>query len=221
MPSECAMAMIAVVSARSSGSRSMSAMKLRSIFTPSTGTRRRWLSPEKPVPKSSSHTFTPVRCSVASSALACASSLMTAVSVSSRCRRDAARPVSRRHSATTSGRSPLRNWRGDTLTETNNGSSASRSVLQRAAAAQAARSTRGPMLSISPLCSATSMNTDGATMPSSGCCQRNNASAPTMRLSAMRNTGWYIRLSSPRSHAPRSSCSMRTRRSTAWSIARL
>ena len=80
------MAMIAVVNARSSGSRSMSAMKLRSILTPSTGTLRRWLSPEKPVPKSSSQTLTPVARRRDSNRLAWTSSPITAVSVSSICR---------------------------------------------------------------------------------------------------------------------------------------
>jgi hypothetical protein len=184
------MAMIAVVRARSSGSRCRSATKLRSILTPSTGTRRRWLRPEKPVPKSSSHTFTPVLCRRASIAAACSSSLITAVSVSSRCRHEAGRPVSRRHSATMSGRSPLRSWRGDTFTDTNRRSLPSPMWVQRIASVQAARSTRGPMPSIRPLCSATSMNTDGAIMPSIGCCQRSSASAPTTRPSLVRHTGW-------------------------------
>ena len=54
------------------------------------------------------------------------------------------------------------------------------------AAKEVARNTRGPIDSISPLCSATSMNTEGATAPISGCCQRNSASAPMMRWSDTR-----------------------------------
>src|SRR3546814_15429196 len=50
---EWASEMIAEVNATSAGSASRSATKLRSILTPSTGTRRRWLKPEKPVPKRS------------------------------------------------------------------------------------------------------------------------------------------------------------------------
>ena len=142
------------------------------------------------MPKSSSHTFTPVACSRASIVAACSSSLITAVSVSSRCRHEAGNPDSRRHSATMSGRSPLRSWRGDTLTETNRRSPPSPMVDQRMASAQADCSTRRPIPSISPLCSATSMNTDGEIMPSIGCCQRSKASAPTTRPSLARHTGW-------------------------------
>ncbi len=55
---------------------------------------------------------------------------------------------------------------------------------------QAARSTFGPMISIRPLCSATSMNTEGGIVPRVGCCQRSSTSTPTMRRSRMRKIGW-------------------------------
>ena len=182
MPSECAIAMIAVVNARSSGSRSTSAMKLRSILTPSTGTRRRWLSPEKPVPKSSSHTLTPVARRRDSSALAWTSSPITAVSVNSRCRRIGGQPG-------------VGEAFGDDLRQVAAAQLARRDVdrdeqsvrpmrwprCQRTASRHAVRSTCGPSVSISPLCSATSMNTDGAITPCCGCCQRSSASAPHHR----------------------------------------
>ena len=61
----------------------------------------------------------PCRRILTSSEAASISSPITAVSVSSICSREAGRPDSVRQATTTSDRSPVRSWRGETLTETN------------------------------------------------------------------------------------------------------
>ena len=133
------------------------------------------------MPKSSSQTFTPVARSCASSALACASSPITAVSVSSRCR--LLRPPGRCRAGASRprrGRSPLRSWRGETLTDTNSGSAVAMRRCQRTASSQAARSTCGPMrFDQAALLGDVDEHRRRDHAHARGCCQRSSASAPT------------------------------------------
>ena len=60
-----------------------------------------------------------------------------------------------------------------------------------AARRQASSSTNSPIGTISPVSSASGMNSPGATTPRSGCRQRTSASAATTSPSARRAIGWY------------------------------
>ena len=77
----------------------------------------------------------------------------------------------------------LRNWAGETLTET---------LIEGQArpSEQARRIVQPPSSSIRPDCSAIGTKTDGGSGPNSGRFQRSSASTPTIaRLSASK-TGW-------------------------------
>ena len=56
--------------------------------------------------------------------------------------------------------------------------------------AQAARSTHSPSGTISPVSSATGMNSIGPTSPRSGCAHRSSTSAPVPRPLCARTFGW-------------------------------
>jgi hypothetical protein len=58
------------------------------------------------------------------------------------------------------------------------------------ASRQAWAITQSPSASISPISSATGMNTDGGTLPISGCCQRISASTPTTAPFEAEYVGW-------------------------------
>ena len=64
------------------------------------------------------------------------------------------------------------NWSGDRLTDSFSGG------VQRAASAQASRSTHSPSLMMRPLSSASRMNISGLIAPCSGWSQRSSASKP-------------------------------------------
>ena len=135
------------------------------------------------MPKSSSQTFTPGARRRDSSALAWISSPITAVSVSSRCRRCGWQAgVAQRSRRPRRGRSPLRSWRGETLTDTNSWSAAGCARCQRTASSQAARSTCGPMrFDQAALLGDIDEHRRRDHAHARGCCQRSSASAPTMR----------------------------------------
>ena len=55
---------------------------------------------------------------------------------------------------------------------------------------QASRRTKSPISTISPISSATGMNSAGETMPRTGCGQRNSASQVEIRLVRRLKSGW-------------------------------
>ena len=65
-----------------------------------------------------------------------------------------------------------------------------RSVRHAATCALAISSTFRLMRAMSEVPSARGMNSDGGRRPSSGCCQRTNASTFTTTLSSARTIGW-------------------------------
>ena len=84
-------------------------------------------------------------------------------------------PVSPATARTRPGRSPCRKWIGEMLIETRSGAD------QRAASAQASRSTHSLSGAMLPVRSASGMNCAGGISPRSGCVQRRSASKPRTR----------------------------------------
>ena len=107
-------------------------------------------------------------------------------SVISRISASGGNPVSHSASSTVAPKSGSRSCRGDTLTET----TAPLARCHSATTRHDSRSTQVPIGTISPLSSATGMNSSGGTIRSPGGRQRSSASTPTIRSSASRISGW-------------------------------
>jgi hypothetical protein len=108
-------------------------------------------------------------------------------SVSSSSSRCGGRPAVESSRCTREMKSGCWNCSADTLMET--GSSTPR-VRQEAAWRTACDSTQSPMAMMKPLSSATGMNSDGDTSPSTGSPQRISASAPVAAPVCRSSCGW-------------------------------
>ena len=129
------------------------------------------------MPKSSSAIRTPSsrsRCNVASVLSTLAMKMLSVISSSSRC---GANPEVVSACRITAGRLGVMNCLGDMFTAT------LRSSGQAAAWRQDSRITHSPMGTMSPVSSASGMNSAGLIMPSSGCGQRISASKAFSRFS--------------------------------------
>ena len=113
-----------------------------------------------------------------------------ALSVTSSVRLDGSIPLSAiasRTSATIVG-----DWscRADRLTDIESGGVFGYRCCRRRASLHAVWSTQRPSGMMSPLSSASGMNSSGGIRPRSGCCQRTSASRPEMRSVSRVTSGW-------------------------------
>ncbi len=131
------------------------------------------------MPKSSIASFTPSSFSRRMASVASSMFCISALSVISSSRLRGSSPLSVKAERTSATILPSANCSGERLTASRSGPSPC--SFQRCTCMQAVRSTQPPMAWIKPLCSATGMKVPGYTSPSSGFCQRNSASTPTMR----------------------------------------
>ncbi len=183
-PSVCAASITSCTSTASCASVATRRISERSILTVWSGRLRSSVSEEWPVPKSSRANWTPRSQTRRSTAAASATSVTIAVSVTSRQSRSGASPLSPSAIFTSSTNIGSRSWTGETLTET------TRSSDHAAACRQARSSTQRPRSTISPVDSASGMNSSGGTAPSSASCQRASASTPTIDPFERSTTGW-------------------------------
>ncbi|MEZ5133687.1 MAG: hypothetical protein R2699_01145 [Acidimicrobiales bacterium] len=142
------------------------------------------------MPKSSTAMRTPRprnRCSVSSDA---STSSISTLSVISSSRRAGGMPVASRMARTSSTSEGWPSWRPDRLTDTCSGRCPGSAASHRRAWTQACSITHRPMPTISPVSSATPMNSLGWRSPRSGCSQRSSASTPLMAPVTRSTTGW-------------------------------
>ena len=132
-------------------------------------------------------TRTPRSRSRASAATQVSMSSSSALSVISSTSRSAGIPVLRSTSTTSSTKSSLASCCAATLTATEGWC---RSLCISAPARQASRSTQLPSGTMSPLCSATGMNSTGGSSPRVGCSQRTSASKPVICCVSRSTVGW-------------------------------
>ena len=156
----------------------------------SSGSWLRLLSDEWPVPKSSIASCTDIHLSFCSVAEAPSKFSTTALSVSSRIREPGSNPVSRKADSTSSMRLASWSWRAETLTLIDSPAACGRSDRQRASCRHTSCNTQRPIGRMSPVSSATGMNSPGGTRVPSGRRQRTSASTPTIWLPSNHLMGW-------------------------------
>ena len=186
---------------REAGSRSRRETKERSIFNSEKGSRRSWSSDEYPRPKSSSASEKPfsrrrVRMSSADTA-----SRATEVSVISKCRRDAVRPLVARCAITRSGNVTSVSDTGGRLIEMEMSGSMD-------AAAPAFSITRHVSACARSAASAIWTNMSGGMSGPSACCHLTSASTPTTCPVRSDTCGWKCRTRRSSSNAACSAASV-------------
>ena len=188
--------------------------KLRSIFSSSTGSRRRWASELNPVPNSSIEMVAPSLLSRLRSRRMGSSSVHRLFSVISTTNRPGSTPALSAARLSVSARPPGPNWRGDTFTAMR-GAGRPSSASQRESCSAACRIIHAPIGTMRPDSSAMDRNRAGVTGPCPGRSQAGSVSIPTTVPVTRSTCGWNCRSSSPRDRAWRSA-RCRSRRRSAW-----
>ena len=172
--------------AAASGEEAIRLTNERSTFSSSTATRVRKVNDEKPVPKSSTASCTPIDRKVASTSSMTSNSLITTVSLISRTSRCGGTWCRRSASAISPGSRGSSRLRADRFTETGT----SKPIrAQSAATASALSSTYRVKVPSCSLFSTRRMKSAGPSQPRRGCCQRISASTPAGAPVARSTTG--------------------------------